>query len=62
MVLEGCGSAIFASEFIGVAGISLAFGFTLTLIHLISIPLINTSVNTVRSVAVALFVKTPVLN
>jgi aquaporin Z len=34
----------------------LAIGFTLTLIHLISIPVTNTSVNPARSTAVAIFV------
>jgi len=34
----------------------LAIGFTLTLIHLISIPVTNTSVNPARSTAVAVFV------
>jgi aquaporin Z len=37
----------------GIAGI--AIGFTLTLIHLISIPITNTSVNPARSTAVAFF-------
>jgi aquaporin Z len=39
---------------VGFAG--LAIGLTLTLIHLISIPVTNTSVNPARSTAVALFV------
>jgi aquaporin Z len=38
----------------GFAG--LAIGFALTLIHLISIPVTNTSVNPARSTATALFV------
>ena len=37
----------------------LAIGLTLTLIHLISIPLTNTSVNPARSLGVALFSNTP---
>src|SRR4029077_949022 len=39
---------------VGFAG--LAIGFALTLIHLISIPVTNTSVNPARSTATALFV------
>ena len=38
----------------------LAIGLTLTLIHLISIPLTNTSVNPARSLGVALFSQSPV--
>ena len=38
----------------------LAIGLTLTLIHLISIPLTNTSVNPARSLGVALFSKSPI--
>lgn len=40
----------------------LAIGFTLALIHLISIPVTNTSVNPARSTAVALFAQTDALN
>ena len=40
----------------------IAIGLALTLIHLISIPLTNTSVNPARSTAVALFAETPALN
>lgn len=69
LVLGGCGSAVFAAKFgdvgIGLAGVSLAFGLTvltmafaiglaLTLIHLISIPVTNTSVNPARSTGPAL--------
>lgn len=43
----------------GFAGI--AIGLALTLIHLISIPVTNTSVNPARSTAVALFAETPAL-
>ncbi|THU00212.1 aquaporin Z [Lampropedia puyangensis] len=39
----------------------LAIGLTLTLIHLISIPVTNTSVNPARSTGVALFAETPAL-
>jgi aquaporin Z len=71
LVLGGCGSAVLAATFpgvgIGLLGVSLAFGLTvltmafaiglcLTLIHLISIPVTNTSVNPARSTAVAVFV------
>jgi glycerol uptake facilitator-like aquaporin len=71
LVLDGCGSAVLAAAFtslgIGFAGVSLAFGLTvltmayaiglcLTLIHLISIPVTNTSVNPARSTGPALFV------
>ena len=38
----------------------LAIGLTLTLIHLVSIPLTNTSVNPARSLGVALFSKSPI--
>ena len=38
----------------------LAIGLTLTLIHLISIPLTNTSVNPARSLGVALFSNSPI--
>lgn len=40
----------------------LAIGLALTLIHLISIPVTNTSVNPARSTAVALFANTDALN
>lgn len=43
----------------GFAGI--AIGLALTLIHLISIPVTNTSVNPARSTAVAMFAETPAL-
>ena len=71
LVLGGCGSAVLAAAFpevgIGLLGVSLAFGLTvltmayaiglgLTLIHLISIPVTNTSVNPARSTGLALFV------
>jgi len=71
LVLGGCGSAVLAAAFpdvgIGLLGVSLAFGLTvmtmafaiglgLTLIHLISIPVTNTSVNPARSTGVALYV------
>lgn len=39
----------------------LAIGLTLTVIHLISIPVTNTSVNPARSIAPALFAGGPVL-
>lgn len=39
----------------------LAIGLCLTLIHLVSIPVTNTSVNPARSTAVALFAETPAL-
>jgi aquaporin Z len=39
----------------------LAIGLALTLIHLISIPITNTSVNPARSTAVAFFAETPAL-
>ena len=70
LVLGGCGSAVLAAAFpdvgIGLLGVSLAFGLTvltmavaiglcLTLIHLISIPVSNTSVNPARSTGAALF-------
>ena len=60
LVLGGCGSAVLAATFpgtgIGFVGVSLAFGLTVTLIHLISIPITNTSVNPARSTGPALFV------
>ena len=71
LVLGGCGSAVVAAAFpdvgIGLLGVSLTFGLTLltmdfaiglclTLIHLISIPVNNTSVNPARSTGVTLFV------
>lgn len=40
----------------------IAIGLTLTLIHLISIPVTNTSVNPARSTAVAFFAETPALS
>lgn len=40
----------------------IAIGLALTLIHLISIPVTNTSVNPARSTAVALFAETPALS
>jgi aquaporin Z len=46
LVLGGCGSAVLAA----------AIGLALTLIHLISIPVTNTSVNPARSTGPALFV------
>jgi len=70
LVLGGCGSAVLAAGFsdvgIGLMGVFLAFGLTvltmafaiglrLTLIHLISIPVTNTSVNPARSTGVAVF-------
>lgn len=39
----------------------IAIGLALTLIHLISIPVTNTSVNPARSTAVAFFAQTPAL-
>jgi len=60
LVLGGCGSAVLAAAFpnmgIGLLGVSLAIGLGLTLIHLISIPVTNTSVNPARSTGPALFV------
>ena len=62
-------AAAFPNVGIGLLGVSLAFGLTvltmafaiaiglaLTLIHLISIPVTNTSVNPARSTGVALYV------
>lgn len=40
----------------------IAIGLALTLIHLISIPVTNTSVNPVRSTGVALFAETTALS
>jgi len=40
----------------------IAIGLTLTLIHLVSIPVTNTSVNPARSTGVALFASTPALS
>lgn len=40
----------------------IAIGLALTLIHLISIPVINTSVNPARSTGVALFAETAALS
>ena len=51
LVLGGCGSAVLAAAFPGVG-----IGLCLTLIHLISIPVTNTSVNPARSTGAALFV------
>ena len=45
---------------VGFAGV--AIGLALTLIHLISIPVTNTSVNPARSTGVALFAETAALN
>ena len=63
LVLGGCGSAVLAAAFPGVgnkrapAGFApVAIGLGLTLIHLISIPVTNTSVNPARSTGPALFV------
>ena len=59
LVLGGCGSAVLAAGVpdvgIGYLGVALAIGLTLTLIHLISIPVTNTSVNPARSIGVAIF-------
>ena len=57
LVLGGCGAAVFAANFGGEGnplGIGL-LGVALTLIHLIAIPITNTSVNPARSTGVALF-------
>ena len=77
LVLGGCGSAVLAAAFpelgIGFAGVALAFGLTvltmayaiglcLTLIHLVSIPVSDTSVNPARSTGVALFAQTGALS
>lgn len=56
IVILGSTSAIAP---VGFAPISIGLG--LTLIHLISIPVSNTSVNPARSLAVALFAETPAL-
>src|SRR2546423_47503 len=65
LVLGGCGSAVLAANFrnggIGLLRVALGFapaaiGLALTLIHLISIPVTNTSVNPARSTGPALFV------
>jgi aquaporin Z len=53
LVLGGCGTALFGH--VGFLGVAIAFGLTLVLIHLISIPLTNTSVNPARSLSQALF-------
>jgi aquaporin Z len=62
LIIEVVLSAMFLAIILGVthknapAGFApLAIGLTLTLIHLISIPVTNTSVNPARSTAVALF-------
>lgn len=62
-VTEFVFTAVFLLVIIGVTGrraaagfAPLAIGLTLTLIHLISIPVTNTSVNPARSIAPALFV------
>ena len=52
LVFGGCGAAVFAA---GVPEIGI--GLALTLIHLISIPITNTSVNPARSTSQALFVQ-----
>lgn len=52
LVLVILGSTDFASP-VGFAGV--AIGLALTLIHLVSIPVTNTSVNPARSIGVALF-------
>jgi aquaporin Z len=51
LVFGGCGSALLAAAFPGVG-----IGLALTLIHLVSIPVTNTSVNPARSISQALFV------
>ena len=70
LVLGGCGSAVLAATFpatgIGFLGATdkrapagfgpIAIGLCLTLIHLISIPVTNTSVNPARSTGVAIYV------
>ena len=53
LVLGGCGTALFGH--VGFLGVAIAFGLTLVLIHLISIPLTNTSVNPARSISQAIF-------
>lgn len=50
LVLGGCGSAVLAAAYP-----ELGIGLGLTLIHLISIPVTNTSVNPARSTSQALF-------
>ncbi|MFL1907930.1 aquaporin [Plesiomonas shigelloides] len=59
LVLGGCGSALISAAFpqlgIGFLGVALAIGLTLTIIHLVSIPVTNTSVNPARSIAAAVF-------
>ena len=62
MIAEGVLTAIFLIVIMGVTreraatGVApIAIGLTVTLIHLISIPVTNTSVNPARSTAVALF-------
>ena len=51
LVFGGCGSAVLAAKFPEVG-----IGLALTLIHLISIPITNTSVNPARSTGPALVV------
>jgi len=66
LVFGGCGSAVLAAGYpvlgIGFAGVSLAVGLALTLIHLVSIPVTNTSVNPARSTALAFFAQTGALS
>ena len=60
LVFAGCGTAVLAAGVpdvgIGWVGVSIAFGLSLTLIHLVGIPVTNTSVNPARSTGPALFV------
>ena len=64
LVAGGVGTAIFNATFpsadnnlvgVGHLGVALAFGLTLTLIHLVTIPIDNTSVNPARSIATAVY-------
>ena len=56
LVFGGCGSAVFAAAFPQGTFAPIAIGLTLTLIHLVSIPVTNTSVNPARSIGPAIFV------
>jgi aquaporin Z len=51
LTFAGCGSAVIAAGFA-----PLAIGLALVMIHLVSIPVTNTSVNPARSTGPALFV------
>ena len=59
LVFGGVGAAVIAGEQIGFLGVAFAgipIGLVLVLVHLVGIPVDNTSVNPARSIGPALFV------